>query len=280
MAVKAKGSKKAAASIKQGTFYQRWNIELDMDDAREIFMNRVDNRILDRVWVHLGLQYYSSKDERELILFEFANALGQKYVAEQPFDFYYERDYLSYLLVIEALYSALRVSLSETSASTRRKTLTTLIRRVLDESEVDLQIDWQNGVFVRKGARLLDEELVNRPLDWLSEMKYETVHSAFSKGLTHFAQAEKRPELLSDVVTDMYESLEALAKIVTGKNRDLSANRELFISTVKASDAYIVYANEFRHAPGEGTKRPRLSVAEVESFIYLTGVFIRLAVVN
>jgi len=53
---------------------------------------------------------------------------------------------------------------------------------------------------------------------------------------------------------------------------------------VKASDeykkllkAYIEYANEFRHAAEEGTPKPALSPAEVESFVYMTGVFIRLA---
>ena len=84
----------------------------------------------------------------------------------------------------------------------------------------------------------------------------------------------------------MYEAVEALAKIVTGRpNKDLSANAELFISKVKASDhykkllkEYIAYANEFRNAEqGPGT-RPVASRAEVESFVYLSGLFIRLAV--
>jgi hypothetical protein len=41
---------------------------------------------------------------------------------------------------------------------------------------------------------------------------------------------------------------------------------------------YIEYANNFRHALKEGEKRPAVSVAEVESFVYLTGIFIRLAI--
>jgi hypothetical protein len=84
----------------------------------------------------------------------------------------------------------------------------------------------------------------------------------------------------------MYEALEALAKIVTGRpDKDLSANRELFIKKVKASDEYkqllkdyIDYANKFRHAVKEGESRPKLTEKEAESFIYLTGLFIRLAI--
>ncbi len=108
----------------------------------------------------------------------------------------------------------------------------------------------------------------------------------FSKGLQHLLESDKRPELGSDVITDMYEALEALAKVVTGRStRDLSANAELFLSTLGVSDGYrsilkeyIKYANDFRHALEEGKVRSAPPAREVESFVYLTGLFIRLAV--
>ncbi len=84
----------------------------------------------------------------------------------------------------------------------------------------------------------------------------------------------------------MYEALEALAQIITGRpGQTLSANREMFVSRVGASDHYkkllkdyIDYAHEFRHAAREPGARPTPSKAEVESFMYLTGIFIRLAI--
>ena len=93
-------------------------------------------------------------------------------------------------------------------------------------------------------------------------------------------------KLLFDVVTDLYESLEALAKLVTGRpDKDLSGNRELFLRKVNASDAYksllkdyIDYANHFRHAESPAKPKPTVSEREAESFVYLTGVFIRLAI--
>src|SRR5882724_8038685 len=99
----------------------------------------------------------------------------------------------------------------------KQKDLGNLIQRLLDASEVDLGIRWENGRFIRSGAALLDEGLVNNPLRWLRSSGYEAVRTPFEKGLSHFLHASKRPELLTDVVTDMYESLEALAKIVTGR---------------------------------------------------------------
>ena len=44
--------------------------------------------------------------------------------------------------------------------------------------------------------------------------------------------------------------------------------------------AYIAYANEFRHAAEKGQKKARPSRTEVESFIYLTGLFVRLAMMS
>jgi hypothetical protein len=58
------------------------------------------------------------------------------------------------------------------------------------------------------------------------------------------------------VITDLYEAMVALAKIVTGRpEKNLSANREMFLAKVGGSDEYkqllkdcIDYANTFRHA--------------------------------
>jgi hypothetical protein len=164
--------------------------------------------------------------------------------------------------------------------------MSTTLNDLVKNSETDLGIEWRPPMFVPTGARLLDDRLVNDPLDWLSDPKYQTVYGPFAKGLSHFLEIARNPQLLTDVITDMYEALEALAKIVTGRpGKDLSAIREAFVKKLRASDhykkllkEYIAYANEFRHAQQEPRTRPVPSRAEVESFMYLTGVFIRLAV--
>jgi hypothetical protein len=43
--------------------------------------------------------------------------------------------------------------------------------------------------------------------------------------------------------------------------------------------AYIAYANEFRHEAEKGQKKAIPPRQEVESFIYLTGLFVRLAMI-
>ncbi|MBA7699374.1 hypothetical protein ES703_108069 [subsurface metagenome] len=76
-----------------------------------------------------------------------------------------------------------------------------------------------------------------------------------------------------------------MAKLVTGRDRDLSGNAELFISKLKLIEYYkgmlkdyIDFACDYRHAVKLGEKRRPLLRNEVEAFIYTSGLFIRLAV--
>ena len=111
-------------------------------------------------------------------------------------------------------------------------------KQLLDECEVDLSIRWQDGQFHPSGSPLLDEELVDNVLGLLNHPAYKGVLNPFVKGLDHFHHSRRNSALLSDVVTDMHESLEALAKIVNKNDKDLSANQESFVSNVKLSNPY------------------------------------------
>jgi hypothetical protein len=146
-------------------------------------------------------------------------------------------------------------------------------------------IEWRNGKFYPKGAKLLDKELVNDMLDWLRDKNISSVCEPFEKGLNHFLKSKVDPALLKDVITEMYESLEAMAGIVVSKPKaELSKIQEKYIKELKISSGYknilkeyIAYSNQYRHAAESNVKRENPKDYEVESFIYLTGVFIRLS---
>lgn len=253
-------------------FINRFNIEVGQDEARKRFVNRAYNRIFHKFFYDLH------QNERYRIHLEIVSALGDKYLYHTNLEHHIGYDFHRNLLALETLYQSLDYY--------DRDPCDLLIKLLMQESEVDLGIRWTNGRFIKSGAKMLDEKLVNDVMLWLREKRYLSVLTPFEKGLNHFLHSDKRPELLSDAITDMYESLEALSKIITKHpTKDLSANRELFISKVKASDAYkkilseyVNYANEFRHAAEEGRNKPTISQHEVESFIYLTGLSIRLAI--
>jgi hypothetical protein len=189
-------------------FHERFNIEVETDEARRRFTNRALNLVFGSFI--LQLQRYD-KIKKEIV-----TVLGERYDYYRPLEDYIGEDIHKILQAIEALYNVI--------PSYSKEELIKIIDRIINESEVDLGIRWEDGKFIRAGARYLDDKLVNDVLAWLSKKGYENVMTPYKKGLEHFLHAEQRPELLADVVTDMYEAMEALSKIVTKRpDNDLSS---------------------------------------------------------
>lgn len=172
----------------------------------------------------------------------------------------------------------------------RTKYVVNAIKKASSLARVDLGInfDSKKSCFYPTGAKLLDERLVNEELRWLSENQYTKVYEPFEKGLRFLLEAKNDSSKLQDVVTDLYEALETFAKIVCDKpNGQLSKMKQSFLKILGFSknpyfqemfNQYCDYAHAFRHGKVKGERKPRppLDYAEVEAFVYLTGLFIRL----
>lgn len=248
-------------------FHERFDIPLEDTEVKRRFIYRLSLLFLDDFWDELEVagvdidRYFRSLQY----------VIGDRSV--ESVDNYIGDDFHRCLRVVEAMYQIV-------GEADIRELWSAAIHKAIRDSETDLGIDWQPPIFVRTGARLLDQSLVNEPMRWLSAPRYQAVLEPFQRGLSHYLAGR-----LADTVTDMYEAVEALARVVTERNRELSSNREMFISSIGASDYYkqllrdyIAYANQYRHAAQQDRPRPPLSEPEVESFIYLTGLFIRLAI--
>lgn len=260
-------------------FHERFNINIDISEAQRKFINRVNliimDELIDRTW------YTLDTDKLEKMT---ASFLGEPFDGRGDIKIYYSTNYYECLHTLECIFS----SLVEMGEEYRARELSEKIIYIVKLSEIELGIEWEQGIFIKKGAKLLDDKLINDSLEWISQKKYDSVYNPFSTGLRYFMESEKKPTLLKSVITEMYESIEALAKIITGRdNKDLSANKDLFLKNINTSEEYksllkdyIIYANNFRHADNEEGKRPEINSAEVESFVYLTGLFIRLCITN
>lgn len=257
-------------------FYQRFNIQVNREEAEKRFINRILNTIeqdLDSLISHHTIQPYKTA------MYNVASKLGLKYDGSVIHN-YIRIDFNACLLSLEALYEVFVIK-----SDYHAKELSEIIQYCLSLSETDLGITWRDGSFWPSGAQLLDEDLVNVNLKWISDLGFQMVLVPFEKGLRHFLEASKQPEKLADTVTDMYEAMEAMAKIVTKRDKDLSANKEKFISVLELSDYYkkmlsdyIDYANRYRHAIKPGEKREIPKRNEVEAFYYTTGLYIRLSI--
>jgi len=267
-------------------FHVRFNIDLPIEEAQKRFINRTENYV-SLILADLESLAYDDVDLDNIMIFVEAE-LGEPHLTyvlnSGVFVEVWRKgiggDIHRCLQAIEGLYQVLGDRHKE------QETLSNAVDIALAKSEVDLGISWKNGIFLKKGAALLDESLVNEPLRWLGDPAYQNVLAPFQKGLKHFLEGAKEPERLADSITDMYEATEALAKIVTNKpTKDLSALREDFISKLDLSELYkkmlreyIDYGCEFRHAIEQGKSRSWPAPHEAEAFVYLTGLFIRLAV--
>lgn len=256
-------------------FHIRFGIEVGEEEARRRFVNRSTNDIFFSFFYNL---YDHDKVKRYVL-----SLLGESVWMHNSLMDYLKDDFFRHLQAIEALYS----SLDQPPYYGKPKELEWVVLTLLELSEVDLGIRWENGHFIPSRAEILDQALVDDPLRWLRQKpKYETVIGPFEKSLRHLVQAKNRPELYQDAIRDAYEALEALAKIVTGRpSKDLSGNKESFIKKLSLGEKhkrllgeYIAYAHDYRHAEDQpGLRRP-IGEREAESFVYLTGWFIRLAV--
>ena len=135
------------------------------------------------------------------------------------------------------------------------------VTTAIQNSEFDLEISWDGKTFTRKGAELLDEKLVNDPLEWLRDPKYRNVIVPFEKGLKHWMEGHRNPERYGDVITDVYEALEALAKLVIGRETPTCPKSgkvwgRVWITRSVQEDAQRVYRLRVRRA----THRKRASL--------------------
>ena len=263
-------------------FHKRFNIDVKLEDAQRRFLERV----------RTATQMALDELDRDVLLnrlFEIAcftmgtrphfvmHVTGSSgFMAE--WDEIVGDDFTQCLRMTEAVHSAAWAIDRYNTA----KKLGNGIVTALDMSEVDLEIEWRERIFTKKGARLLDDRLVNDPLEWLRDPKYENVRKPFEKGLKQWMEIHKHKERTGDVVTDMYEALEALVQIVLGREKDLSSNREKFASAIQLPEQYglmleqyVKFGCKYRHAAGMEKPRTYPLPNETEAFIYLTGVFVR-----
>lgn len=264
-------------------FHLRFNIDVPIEDAERRFRNRIGNsvyQIAREVYQKMGGENLGS------LMLEVQSYMGETHGRvfhttefDEAWHGLVKGEFDRCLQAIEGLHKGLRKIQFFVELNYE-------VNSALSLSEVDLGVSWKDGIFTKKGAKNLDDVLVNGLLHWLSDPKYQNVLVPFKKGLSHFLVGGENPERRGDAVTDMYEALEALAGIVTGRpSNDLASNRELFISKLGLPDPYkkmlkeyIDYGCQFRHALKEVKLRRWPSVQETEAFVYFTGIFTRLAI--
>lgn len=247
-------------------FANRFGLQVDLVEAKRRFVNRAQNAVFQSITSH------SDPTRKSAIV----SALGEV-----------DYDHKSLSKYIDGLFErtllALEVAVRDFPNSQAKREWVQRIQDMLDTSEVDLQITWRDGRFFPKGAEELDEPLIRQPLTWLGNAKLEAAAEPFRRGLRSMLRAHNDADARLAAVRDFYEALEALARLVCDNSARLGQNAERFLQKLKVTDdfrqmlkAYINYGCWARHAVENDEPRPDVSYAEAESYMYITGLFIRL----
>jgi len=261
--------------MSEGQFNDRFGIHVDMAEAKRRFVNRVNILIFSK-WFY---EIHDSQRRNAYDMVPFYLGVPQQHNA--GLDFYSKGEFLGTLRIVEALHRCIW--------DQYKLPLSKMVQSIIMESELDLGIEWTGTVFVPKGAQLLDVKVVEDVLTWLKEKKYQSVYDPFTKALHHLLESQQTPIRLFDAITDCYEAVESMAMNTLGNRKDLSGNRDLFVNTLKVSEQYrkllretlkkyIEYGNHYRHAKESDSPRVEIAYYEAESYMYLSGTLIRLAI--
>jgi len=267
-------------------FYKRWNIVYDEDQRFTDFKNRalsiVDDTLgelflsdknLERHFLKLTAEHFPqskigvlSKAREAFNEKEFRNSPVYKIISG-------ENNFVEFIKCLQVLFWL-------DFDSEIKKKLYLGFKEDIKLSLLDIQIKKIKGdniIFYPKGAKLLDEKVVNDILDWL--ISYPNVQKSFKSALEKYQDKIYQRNLIDDLRL----SLELLFKEILNNNKGLENQEKLLIEYLKQKnvpkelnnmywkliDYYAKYQNNY------AKHEDKVDSSEIEFIIYLTGTFIR-----
>ena len=261
--------------------FSRFNIKIDLNESQARFRNKINNILF------YSTLFSKGAFELEAIAFQFCNEYGLKFDPDYNFEDEYLDDSITfeeYLTRLICIIDILFEKIPDTA-----KALCELIDKSINESPTDLNLrlvkSKKRYSIFPKGSQLLDDKLVDDSLNILTNPKYQSVRIAFEKGLKEYLQSSQDRSKLKNCLRDMQLSMDELSKIVLkDKNvgiKHLIKNENW--SKTGLNDYYkkiLFEYNEMLDKLSKHSSASMLSEKEVESVVYLTGLFIRLVFKN
>lgn len=195
---------------------------------------------------------------------------------QSPFEIYFPVEFHPALMAIEHLVAEF--------PPTQSKLLDEVVRRGLAGAPDTVGVRWNGHLFHPSSVPELDRPLVEEPLVWLREAGMNGAADSYSDAMRALIDGEVDPARRRDSIKSSYEAVEIAAKAVTGRDRDLSANRELMTKQLgltgvgKAMVEFISSANVFRH--GDVERAPDPDQVEAEESLFFAGMILRFAAVR
>ena len=247
--------------------YERLGIQTDLDQEKQRFINRIRNRleILDtNIWRQGETSY---NDLLKSLVFCLGEGEGNNSLTQ----FIERKSFQDVLVFCEVLHKVLRPP--------HLRDFYEAVEAAIDLSVIDLGVTYKNGEFYPQGAKELGETLLVETMDWLKDSP--DARDGFSGALKEYLKKD-----YPDAITKSFSSLESLVKSFLGRDSGLENLISDLLKALKLSNEwkamlthFCKYAHEYssRHGKRDG-QNSNPNPSEVESYIYLTGLIMRLII--
>lgn len=255
-------------------FDNNFQIPVSLDLEKEKFVNRIELTIFN---------YLINFDFYESLLTSVCFYLG---ISVKPFiknngyngKFFANLSKLTgndFLLTLKVLAIAYKVLEKNWKA---RNEISDTIIVTIKMARIDLGIRWESGMFYPAGSTLLDKDLVDNTFG-INQLYDEEVIN-FKKALEHLLNKS-----YNEAISNCFIAIEGIARKYLNNQKTLDNNKLALLQKLKLSNdwtkilsSYIDFAHKYgRHAD---PARHNINLLELESFIYLTGLMIRLIAKN
>lgn len=278
-------------------FRKRMGLDkIDIAEARKRFLNRVNVSILRWLQNNEGVRFY---DENFIwwISEQIGESWGERveprddgvgYWFDLTMEEMTDKDFYKTLGVIEKAYEYLqegRAMQIGNSYGYHRDEVITLDRfdgrmtRIMSLTERDLGVFWKSGKFYLSGAKELDQALISDSLEWL--IHYPAAREHFLVALEHYKKSISNIPAGKDAITNSYTSVESLAQEFLQNDIPFDKNSNELVDKLDLPKEYkqvIHYYKQLAHEYGSRHAGNDPKHKEVEAFIYLTGLLLRLMV--
>jgi len=258
--------------------YKRLNLETDLKKEQEKFIKRIQlifNTIDSK---HLFPYLGGPDDNLSGVSKKMAFLLGEEireYLKE-----YLNNQTVEKVLTVSEIF--LNVIKDDSAFHFENNYFPLKIEEAFNLSMIDLGISFKNGKFYKKDTEELDNKLIFEPLEWLNDYPKTKI---FFEG----ALKENLRKDYPDAITKSYSALESLVKTLLNNNTNLKKNIPKLLEKLSLPDQwgkilfnFCDYAHEFssRHGTEEGKKQSKINPEIIETYIYFTGLMIRLIILS
>ena len=275
-------------------FKKRFGQEIDIDDLKKDFVNKINYHLIEPLDESLGF-YYGSGGES---IFDFV-ALQFNYNPSEiisrwnrnnygvssnrpPLTYFSSKKFEETMLLVEVLYDYYNLESNPYNTEDRISNINNIVNHALNQP-ISIGITWREGKFYPEGVEEFDEKLITDVLKWLE--KKPKVKILYKNALDHYSQSINDPVKRKDVLVNSFQAVEQITKdFLVSPKESFDNNFNTLVDKLQLEKEWKKIFNSYKELNKEfgrhsGTKTDFIPNQEdTEAFLYLSGLIIRLII--